>query len=390
LLAVKAISIVEKDKRKQLTQELRTLTLEPNAYTIGFRGAYFDEAHIYIALEYMDGGSLDDLRSQVPGGRLGELELAYVFEQVLRGLKHLQRQRILHRDIKPHNILFDRASARFVLSDFGIISDLKQRAEEADLAQAKTFVGTLLYMSPERIAGAAYSFAADIWSMALSLLSCRVGQFAIPHNSHWELVNSIQSGPAILNNYSSDEVSDTLRDFLSACLRTNPAERPTAAECLRHPFFSHFRTRGAAMPIPRPPGFPPPPVPSEREEERTSAASSEREERRARKALEVEQRNQKHMIEQVCKLMVHRGMTSRGAGGNSSAASSPPPPGAGVPDSSPRRPACVPLDPRLCERICERVSTLLKVPAEAVRAVLLQTHNQYVGLTPPASSSPPA
>jgi serine/threonine protein kinase len=95
LLAVKAISIVEKDKRKQLTQELRTLTLAPNAYTIGFRGAYFDEAHIYIALEFMDGGSLDDLREQQTF--LSEIELAFIFEQVLKGLKHLHRHHIIHR-----------------------------------------------------------------------------------------------------------------------------------------------------------------------------------------------------------------------------------------------------------------------------------------------------
>jgi serine/threonine protein kinase len=96
------------------------------------------------------------------------------------------------------DILYNE-KGQFKLTDFGIISDWKDRSDQQAMAEAKTFVGTLLYMSPERIGGQPYSYACDIWSMALALLTCRVGEFAIPHNSHWELVNSIQSGPAILN-----------------------------------------------------------------------------------------------------------------------------------------------------------------------------------------------
>jgi hypothetical protein len=92
------------------------------------------------------------------------------------------------------------------LTDFGIVSDLKERSEASQVAQATTFLGTFLYLSPERVAGAAYSYAADIWSMALALLTCRVGHFAIPHNSHWELVNAIQTGPAILNSQSPMQI----------------------------------------------------------------------------------------------------------------------------------------------------------------------------------------
>ena len=95
------------------------------------------------------------------------------------------------------DILYN-SSGQFKLTDFGIISDLKDRTTQDALAEAKTFVGTLLYMSPERIGGQTYSYACDIWSMALSMLTCRVGEFAIPHKSHWELVNAIQSGEQIL------------------------------------------------------------------------------------------------------------------------------------------------------------------------------------------------
>jgi serine/threonine protein kinase len=414
LLAVKAISIGEKDKRKQLTQELRTLTLSPNPHTIGFRGAYFDESHIYIAMEYMDGGSLDDLREKC--GPLSEIELACIFEQAFKGLKHLHRQHIIHRDIKPHSQIHTNTSfalkwmalhrcnvlshtnlfvtVRFrlfvlfsdilynskgaaKLTDFGIISDLKERNESAQVAEAKTFVGTLLYMGPERIGGATYSYPCDIWSMALALLSCRVGTFAIPHQSHWELVNAIQSGPAILNHYNSDQISDTLRDLLSHCLRTNPSERPTAAECLRHPFFSQFRINGAAMPIPLPPGFPPTSNMDSCDDPHLNANGplSPRSDRRAKKAAEVEQRNERNMLEHVCKLMVQKGMTM-GRPTTTTAVTAPDAPSPRIGGTVSR----APMDPKLCDRICDRLSTLLKVDISTVKPILIHMHNQYVGL----------
>lgn len=112
-------------------------------------------------------------------------------------------------------------------------------------------------------------------------------------------------------------------------------------------------------------------------------SGSEREERRARKAAEVESRNERHMLEQVCRLIVHRGMTSRPAASPSGASASgtpatSPPPSAASPVPSP--PRAVPIDARLCDRICDRLAALLKVSSAAVRPILTHTHNQFVGL----------
>ena len=165
----------------------------------------------------------------------------------------------------------------------------------------------------------------------------------------------------------------------------------------RHPFFANFRINGSSHPIPIPPHFPPPrtrpavhPTGSPMESDSASSSArgsasgsaasehrSEKEERRARKAAEVEARNERHMLEQVCRLLVHRGMTSRPAASASGTPATSPPSAASPVPSPPR---AVPIDPKLCERICDRLAALLKVSAAAVRPILTHTHNQFVGL----------
>ena len=107
LVALKVISVIEKDKRKQLTRELRTLTLPSHPHTIGFRGAYYDEENVYIALEYMSEGSLQDLSDHI-NGALSEHACAYIFEQVLHGLAFLHQNQHVHRDIVSFSRFFSR------------------------------------------------------------------------------------------------------------------------------------------------------------------------------------------------------------------------------------------------------------------------------------------
>merc|ERR1719282_1155433 len=92
----------------------------------------------------MDRGSLADLRKRLGTGGVPADHLACVLAQVTRGLHHLQLRRILHRDVKPENILHNNAG-QVKLTDFGISKDL-----DSTVGVAATFVGTASYMSPER------------------------------------------------------------------------------------------------------------------------------------------------------------------------------------------------------------------------------------------------
>lgn len=132
---------------------------------------------INLVVEYMDGGSLEDLVRA--GGCRDERVLADIAIQTLSGLAFLHRNKNVHRDIKPANILCS-SSGVIKVADFGI-----SRALDKTNTFAHSFVGTVSYMSPERITAESYSFPADIWSLGLTLLAVAKGRFPIRlnHNS---------------------------------------------------------------------------------------------------------------------------------------------------------------------------------------------------------------
>lgn len=146
-LAVKQISIFDKDQRRSLVKELQTLYEADCEHLVNFYGAFYDHGSIYIVLEHMQLGSLVDLLASVrrrqqqhDGHGLPEIVCAYLSKQVLLALQYLHNARhMVHRDIKPSNILLTR-DARPKITDFGISTELPENAV------ATTFVGTCTYM----------------------------------------------------------------------------------------------------------------------------------------------------------------------------------------------------------------------------------------------------
>lgn len=128
---------------------------------VAFHDAYteIESGSVCMVMEYMDGGTLQKFVSQ--GESLSDPALAAVARSVLRGLAHMHSKHQIHRDIKPSNILLDR-NGRVKLSDFGVVRELTETG-----SLAKTFTGTLTYMSPERITHKNYSYSSDIWSLGL-------------------------------------------------------------------------------------------------------------------------------------------------------------------------------------------------------------------------------
>ena len=91
---------------------------------------------VHVALEFMDLGSLADLKKRLGGSGVPPFYLSNITYQIMNGLDYLHKKKMLHRDIKPENILHNRSG--FVkLTDFGIAKDL-----DKTLAMAGTFVGT--------------------------------------------------------------------------------------------------------------------------------------------------------------------------------------------------------------------------------------------------------
>ncbi|KAM3691346.1 hypothetical protein ACJW31_08G008500 [Castanea mollissima] len=209
ILALKKINIFEKEKRQQLLTEIRTLCEAP-CYQglVEFHGAFYvlDSRQISIALEYMDGGSLADiLRLQK---RIPEPVLSSMFQKLLhRGLSFLHGVRhLVHRDIKPANLLVN-LKGEPKITDFGISAGL-----ENSMAMCATFVGTVTYMSPEKIRNESYSYPANIWSLGLALFECGTGEFPYLPNEGPILDDP---SPSPSKQYFSTEFCS----FIYACLQ---------------------------------------------------------------------------------------------------------------------------------------------------------------------------
>ena len=248
LVAIKKIPVFEADKRQQMVKELKALYQNlvpimgegsttargglkegPCPYIVAFHDAFInpDEGNISIVVEYMDGGSLQDIVDT--GGCDNESVLANISYQVLLGLAFVHEKHQVHRDIKPSNLLINHSGAVKV-SDFGIVREME------DASMANTFVGTLSYMSPERIAGNSYAYPSDIWSFGLTILTVALGRYPYSTDGgYWGLLHSLRDEPSP-HLPDDGSFSRNFQDFVDSCLRKDPAERPSTQTLLDHPF----------------------------------------------------------------------------------------------------------------------------------------------------------
>ncbi|PPQ70321.1 hypothetical protein CVT25_000141 [Psilocybe cyanescens] len=169
IMAKKIVLIDAKSSvRKQILRELQIMHDCHSEYIISCFGSFLAEPNICICMEYMDKGSFDGIYRKI--GAIDINVVCLVAHSVLEGLTYLYDvHRIIHRDIKPSNILLN-SEGEIKLCDFGVSGELINSI-------ANTFVGTSVYMSPERIQGAEYTIKSDIWSLGISLIELATGRF---------------------------------------------------------------------------------------------------------------------------------------------------------------------------------------------------------------------
>lgn len=232
ILALKTIALDLKDEkvRRQIVFELQKLYDFDCPYIVTFHGAFLSEGAIHIALEYMD-GSLHDVKKRL--GHLEEDVLAAITRQVLLGLKYLHEQHIIHRDIKPGNILIN-CFGDVKIADFGVSGEVAN-----SMAKCQSWVGTTTYMSPERIKGESYGYDSDLWALGISLMELRTGIFPFPVetvSSFFDLLDLIVVQPS--PRLTPAQASPELADFVARCLEKNPAQRTSAEKLLSHPWLA--------------------------------------------------------------------------------------------------------------------------------------------------------
>ncbi|SCV03155.1 LAMI_0H05908g1_1 [Lachancea mirantina] len=242
IFALKTITTLnsEPDIQKQIFRELQFNKSCKSDYIVRYYGMFVDEStsSIYIAMEYMGGRSLDAVYKHLlkRGGRISEKVLGKIAEYVLRGLSYLHERKIIHRDIKPQNILLNMRG-QVKLCDFGV-------SGEAVNSLATTFTGTSYYMAPERIQGQPYSVTSDVWSLGLTLLEVAQGRFPFGGDKIVSDMPPIELLMLILTFHPQlrDEEDSTIvwssafKSFIEYCLKKESRERPSPRQILQHPW----------------------------------------------------------------------------------------------------------------------------------------------------------
>ncbi|MBV8065681.1 MAG: serine/threonine protein kinase [Actinobacteria bacterium] len=193
-----------------------------------------DARHVYIAYEFVPGQTF---REALRAGELDDGAAVEACAQVCEGLAHAHKEGILHRDVKPSNVLLadgPRTSAR--LLDFG----LARMAEAETLTAQGDVPGTLAYISPERLAGEPATEAADVWAVGVMLWESLSGRHPFWHTSVLETARAIEAGAPPLGTLRPD-LPKQLLALVDRALSPSPSRRPRAGELAA-------ALRGAASP----------------------------------------------------------------------------------------------------------------------------------------------
>uniref|UniRef100_A0A8C9ZTE5 mitogen-activated protein kinase kinase n=1 Tax=Sander lucioperca TaxID=283035 RepID=A0A8C9ZTE5_SANLU len=245
VLAVKVIPLdITVELQKQIMSELEILYKCDSPYIITFFSAFFVENRISICTEFMDGGSLDVFK-RIPEHVLGRIAVA-----VVKGLTYLWSLKILHRDVKPSNMLVN-TRGQVKLCDFGVSTQLVNSI-------AKTYVGTNAYMAPERISGEQYGIHADVWSVGISFMELALGMFPYPQvisaaSYHHPTIHCYLLSKLLCSSSQDPPVlpvgqfSEKFVHFITQCMRRQPKERPAPNNLMDHSFIIQFNDGNAEV-----------------------------------------------------------------------------------------------------------------------------------------------
>lgn len=190
------------DREAKLAAQFR----HPNIIRV-FANGHIDELR-FIAFEFASGGTLEE---RLEDGPLSDHEAATIAKKVAGGLAYLHARDVIHRDVKPANILFNDEGEP-VITDFGVSKDIERGS---DLTQTGLSIGSPRYMSPEQLSGEPPTPKTDIYSFGLLYLKMLTGDFS----------------SKFLNRPNEWEIG-AHRDIIRKCLAVDAEERPSAEECV--------------------------------------------------------------------------------------------------------------------------------------------------------------
>ncbi|XP_078083280.1 serine/threonine-protein kinase ULK1 isoform X1 [Mustelus asterias] len=206
---------------------------------------------VYLVMEYCNGGDLADyLHSK---GTLSEDTIRLFLQQIAGAMKMLHSKGVIHRDLKPQNILLSCTGGRksnpnnirIKIADFGFARYLQTNM------LAATLCGSPMYMAPEVIMSQHYDAKADLWSIGTIIYQCLTGKAPFQANSPQNLRLFYEKNKTLVPNIPR-ETSSHLRHLLLGLLLRNYKDRMEFSEFFHHPFLDISASMKKSAPVPMP------------------------------------------------------------------------------------------------------------------------------------------
>ncbi|WP_260463690.1 serine/threonine-protein kinase [Streptomyces sp. TRM72054] len=220
-------------RRERTLREARATARIDHPHVVRVYDVVDEGERLWIVMELVAGRSLERITAE--DGPLGPGEAARIGLGLVEALREVHARGVLHRDIKPGNVLVEGAGRRVVLTDFGIAAIQDAKA----LTMAGMLVGSPDYMAPERISGRPQGPPSDMWSLGATLSAALAGQSPFSRDTTLATLHAVL--------YEEPELPPSagpLRGLLGALLRKDPGGRPGVGEV-------EAVLRGVAFPEPR-------------------------------------------------------------------------------------------------------------------------------------------
>ncbi|KAJ3229084.1 hypothetical protein HDU81_005669 [Chytriomyces hyalinus] len=212
--------IIKRGSAEHVLSERRLLEEAQHPFIVNMRYAFQDDEHLLMILDLKLGG---DLRFHLTyKGPFVENRAKFYFQEVSCALNYLHGLKIVHRDIKPDNILLDDKG-------HASVTDFNVACHYTDDKMMTSKSGTARYMAPEVISGTGYLNAVDWWSLGVTTYEMMYGYPPFRARHKDELKKAILSDPVEFSKNPKHNISDTAVQFLSALL-TRPLEQRLGAK----------------------------------------------------------------------------------------------------------------------------------------------------------------
>jgi len=227
LVAIKVLrsELVHGDARERFIREARTAAKLTHPHIVPLYSFGQAGDTLFYIMGFVEGESLEDCLKR--SGPLGASQVRRILAELADALEYAHTNGVVHRDIKPDNILIDRASGRAILTDFGIA-----KVESAGMTITRTgiIVGTPLYMSPEQAAGdREVDGRADLYSLGVIGYRMLTGRLPFEGKSIQDLfVKHATQNPTPIDTFDGS-VSLELASAVMRCLQKEPSQRWPAA-----------------------------------------------------------------------------------------------------------------------------------------------------------------